>query len=70
MRAGLALRGGVLSAVDRLLPAEAALWDFAAGMQRTRLAGVLVTSGLADALAGEARDARAAPPASLGSPRR
>lgn len=58
MRAGLALRDGVLSAVDRLLPAEAALWDFAAGMQRTRLAGVLVTSGLADALAGEPRDAR------------
>jgi hypothetical protein len=56
MRAGLALRGGVLGLVDRLLPAEAALWDFAAGMQRTTLAGVLVTSGLADALGADARD--------------
>jgi hypothetical protein len=58
MRAGLALRGGVLGLVDRLMPAEAALWDFAAGMQRTKLAGVLVTSGLADALGTDARDAR------------
>jgi hypothetical protein len=58
MRAGLALRNGVLGLADRLLPAEAALWDFAAGMQRTKLAGVLVTSGLADALGDEARDAR------------
>jgi hypothetical protein len=58
MRAGLALRGGLLGLVDRLLPAEAALWDFAAGMQRTKLAGVLVTSGLADALGADARDAR------------
>jgi hypothetical protein len=58
IRAGLALRGGVLGLADRLLPAEAALWDFTAGMQRTRLAGVLVTSGLADALGTRARDAR------------
>ena len=43
---------------DRMLPAEAALWDFTAGLQRTKLAGVLVTSGLADALGGGARDAR------------
>jgi hypothetical protein len=55
MRAGLALRSGVLGLADRLLPAEAALWDLAAGMQRTKLAGVLVTSGLADALGGGAR---------------
>jgi len=59
MRAGLALRSGVLGLADRLMPAEAALWDLAAGMQRTRLAGVLVTSGLADALSAGPRDARA-----------
>ncbi len=58
MRAGLALRSGVLGLADRLMPAEAALWDLAAGMQRTRLAGVLVTSGLADALGDGPRDAR------------
>jgi hypothetical protein len=50
MRAGLSVRSGVLGLADRMMPAEAALWDFAAGMQRTKLAGVLVTSGLADAL--------------------
>jgi hypothetical protein len=41
---------------DLVLPAEGALWDFAAGMQRTKLAGVLVTSGLADALADGPRE--------------
>ena len=55
MRAGLALRNGVLGLADRILPAEAALWDFTAGMQRTKLAGVLVTSGLADALGARTR---------------
>jgi O-methyltransferase domain len=40
------------------MPAEAALWDYIAGMQRTRLAGVLVTSGLADAIGTGRRDAR------------
>lgn len=50
LRAGLALRGGLQDLADRLLPPEAALWDFVAGMQRTKLAGLLVTSGLADAL--------------------
>jgi hypothetical protein len=59
LRAGLALRSGVLGLADRMLPAEAALWDFTAGMQRTKLAGVLVTSGLADALGGARRDPRA-----------
>lgn len=39
-----------------MLPAEAALWDFAAGMQRTKLAGALVESGIADALAQRPRD--------------
>jgi hypothetical protein len=58
MRAGLALRSGMLGLTDRLMPAEAALWDLAAGMQRTKLAGVLVTSGLADALGTRTRDAR------------
>jgi len=58
LRAGLALRKGVLGLTDRMLPAEAALWDFTAGMQRTKLAGVLVTSGLADALGNGSRDAR------------
>lgn len=52
------MRSGVLGLADRMLPAEAALWDFAAGMQRTKLAGVLVTSGLADALGVGVRDAR------------
>jgi hypothetical protein len=58
MRAGLAVRSGVLGFADRLLPAEAALWDLAAGMQRTKLAGVLVTSGVADALGESTRDVR------------
>lgn len=58
VRAGLALRKGVLGCADRLLPAEAALWDLTAGMQRTKLAGALVSSGLADALGGDSRDAR------------
>ncbi|MGA7705000.1 MAG: hypothetical protein WB998_08920, partial [Solirubrobacteraceae bacterium] len=58
MRAGLAARSRVLGLADRMLPAEAALWDFSAGMARTRLAGVLVTSGLADALGTGSRDAR------------
>jgi O-methyltransferase domain len=58
MRAGLALRSSVLGLADRMLPAEAALWDFTAGMQRTKLAGVLVTSGLADALGTGSRDSR------------
>jgi O-methyltransferase domain len=58
VRTGLALRSRVLGLADRLLPAEAALWDFTAGMQRTKLAGALVTSGLADALGTDTRDAR------------
>jgi hypothetical protein len=56
VRAGLRVRAGVLDLADRLLPAEAALWDVAAGLQRTKLAGALVTSGLADALGEDARD--------------
>ncbi len=57
-RAALALRSGVLGLADRMLPAESALWDLTAGMQRTKLAGVLVTSGLADALGAGPRDPR------------
>lgn len=58
IRIGLSLRRGVQGFADALMPAEAALWDFIAGMQRTRLAGVLVTSGLADAIGSGRRDAR------------
>lgn len=58
VRVGLAVRSRVQGLADWLLPAEAALWDFAAGMQRTKLAGALVTSGLADALGTSTRDAR------------
>jgi hypothetical protein len=57
-RAGLKLRSSVLGMADRMLPAEAALWDFTAGLQRTKLAGALVNSGLADALADRPRDIR------------
>jgi O-methyltransferase domain len=56
IRSGLAMRGGLQNLADRLLPAEGALWDFTAGMQRTKLAGLLVTSGLADALGDRPRD--------------
>ena len=58
VRGGLALRARVQGLADRLLPAEAALWDLVAGMQRTKLAGVLVTSGLADAIGTDVRDTR------------
>jgi O-methyltransferase domain len=57
-RTGLALRSRLQGFLDCFLPAEAALWDFTAGMQRTKLAGALVTSGLADALGTRTRDAR------------
>lgn len=40
------------------MPAEGALWDFIAGMQRTKLAGALVTSGLADAMGKGRHDPR------------
>jgi hypothetical protein len=56
IRAGLAVRRGVLELADRIVPAEGALWDLVAGMQRTKLAGLLVTSGLADALGDRTRD--------------
>jgi hypothetical protein len=50
-RAVIGARSRLQGLADRLVPAEAALWDFAAGMQRTKLAGALVQSGIADALA-------------------
>lgn len=58
LRAVLSARSRVQALADRLVPAEAALWDFAAGMQRTKLAGALVQSGIADALAQRPRDGR------------
>ncbi len=56
LRFGMGLRRRVLDVSDMLLPAEGALWDFAAGMQRTKLAGVMVTTGIADALGSRSRD--------------
>ncbi|HEY7891388.1 MAG TPA: methyltransferase [Solirubrobacteraceae bacterium] len=50
IQAALRLRGRLLDLVDRMLPAEGALWDLTAGLQRAKLAGALVDSGLADAL--------------------
>lgn len=58
LRAVVGARSRVLGLADRLVPAEAALWDFAAGMQRTKLAGALVESGIADALAQRPREAK------------
>lgn len=58
LRAVVGARSRVQALADRLVPAEAALWDFAAGMQRTKLAGALVQSGIADALAERPRTGR------------
>lgn len=57
VQAVLGVRRRVLDLADLLLPPEVALWDYVAGMQRTKLASALVGSGLADALNGERRDA-------------
>ncbi len=56
IRAGLAVRRSILEIADRIVPVEGALWDLVAGMQRTKLAGLLVTSGLADALGDRSRE--------------
>jgi hypothetical protein len=56
VRIGLGLRHRLLDVADLLVPVEGALWDLTAGMQRTSLAGVLVSSGLADSLGDRARD--------------
>ena len=58
LRIGIGVRRRVLDLADLLLPAEGALWDLTTGMQRTMLAGLLVTSGLADALGESTRTAR------------
>lgn len=50
LRGALGVRQRLLNMADALVPEEAALLDVAWGMQRTKLAGALVTSGLADAL--------------------
>jgi len=57
VRGALAVRHGMFELADRILPAEGALWDLVAGQQRTKLAGLLVTSGIADALGERRRDA-------------
>jgi hypothetical protein len=56
MRAGLALRDRLLDLADAGVPAEAALLDLSWGMQRTKLMGALVTTGLADAFGDLTRD--------------
>jgi hypothetical protein len=58
VRIGLDLRRRLLDFADLLMPVEGALWDLTAGMQRTNLAGVLVSSGLADSLGNRSRDPR------------
>jgi hypothetical protein len=57
MRGALAVRRGIFEVGDLIMPVEGALLDLVAGLQRTKLAGVLVTSGLADALGESSRDA-------------
>jgi hypothetical protein len=58
MRGALTVRLGMFELADRIAPPEGALWDLVAGQQRTKLAGLLVTSGLADALGERQRDPR------------
>jgi hypothetical protein len=56
-RAVLAARRRVLDLADALVPGEAALlFDVVFGLQKTKIAGVLVSSGLADALGADRRD--------------
>ncbi len=56
MRRGLALRRRSLDLLDLGFPAEGVLWDLVAGLQRTKLAGALVDTGIADALGERSRD--------------
>jgi hypothetical protein len=49
------MRRGALDLVDRSYPAEGLLWDLVAGIQRTKLAGALVDTGIADALGEQSR---------------
>jgi hypothetical protein len=56
LRAALGFRRRILDLADAAMPPEVALLDYSWGMQRTKLAGALVTSGLADALGKDSRD--------------
>jgi hypothetical protein len=51
----LGARRRVLDLADAGLPGEAALFDLTLGLQRTMIAGTLVTSGMADALGEDSR---------------
>ena len=51
----LAVRRRALDLVDLSYPAEGLLWDLVAGLQRTKLAGALVDTGIADALGEQSR---------------
>jgi O-methyltransferase domain len=50
LRGGLRLREWLNNAADLFMPAEVALCDLSAGMQRTQIAGLMVTLGIADAM--------------------
>jgi O-methyltransferase domain len=56
MRSALEGRRRVIELADAGLPEEAALFDLVWGLQRTKIAGTLVTSGVADALGEDSRD--------------
>jgi hypothetical protein len=49
------MRRRALDLVDLSYPAEGLLWDLVAGLQRTKLAGALVDTGIADALGERSR---------------
>jgi len=49
-RAFIGTRGRMLDVADAGMPGAAALSDFVFGLQRTKLAGALVSSGLTDTL--------------------
>jgi hypothetical protein len=51
----LGMRRRALDLVDLVYPAEGLLWDHVAGLQRTKLAGALVDTGIADALGKRSR---------------
>ncbi len=51
----LRTRRRALDLVDLSYPAEGLLWDLVAGLQRTKLAGALVDTGIADALGERSR---------------
>jgi hypothetical protein len=56
MRGVLGARRRVIDLADAGLPGEVALFDLTLGLQRTKIAGTLVTSGMADALGDDCRD--------------